>query len=96
MIRKLLPIIFLIVISDLPSFAHSVIYIEAESLIDEINPCDSAIPIKKLVNDLALDQEEARLCWSLSPKRNCNVSTSKFVEFEIESISPSKIPRYLS
>ena len=49
---------FLIVISDLSSFAHSEIYIDAESFIDEISPCDSAIPIRKLVNDLALDQEE--------------------------------------
>jgi hypothetical protein len=42
----------------LSSFAHSEIYIEAESLIEEINPSDSAIPIKKLAKDFALDHDD--------------------------------------
>jgi hypothetical protein len=49
---------FFIVIDDLSSLDHSVMKAEAESSIDDIYPASTAKPIKMLVKDLAVDQEE--------------------------------------
>ena len=61
--------IFFIVIDDLSSADHSFIYIDAESLIDEIVPLDTAMPIKKLTNDFEVDHEVARLSLSLDENK---------------------------
>ena len=61
--------IFFIVIDDLSSVDHSFIYIDAESLIDEIVPLDTAMPIKKLTNDFEVDHEVTRLSLSLDENK---------------------------